>query len=473
MQGNNSTDKIIMSNKSKSGSILVVDDNEDLLAAAKMFLKRHFAQVDVETNPESIPDLIKNEDYDVILLDMNFTKDASSGKEGFHWLSTILSMDPSAVVVLITAYGDVQTAVQAIKAGATDFVLKPWENERLLATISSAMQLRLTKLEVEDLKFRQKAISAELNNKFHEIIGESVAMQEVFNTIDRVASTDANVLILGENGTGKELIARAIHAHSDRSEEAFINVDLGSITETLFESELFGHVKGSFTDAKEDRVGRFEAATGGTIFLDEIGNLSLPLQAKLLSAIQSRQITRVGSNKTIDINIRLICATNMPLYEMVMSNTFRQDLLYRINTIEVNVPALRDRKEDIPLLSQHFLALYAKKYNKDIHKISDSAIIRMTKYTWPGNIRELQHAIERAVIMSSANILQPEDFVFNINQSELDGDNLTIEQYNLDEVEKILIRKVLKKYNGNITQAAKELGLTRSSLYRRLEKYAI
>ena len=462
-----------MSNKSKTGNILVVDDNQDLLSAAKLFLKRHFAQVDIEANPESIPDLIKNEEYDVILLDMNFTKDASSGKEGFHWLSTILSIDPSAVVVLITAYGDVQTAVQAIKAGATDFVLKPWENERLLATISSAMKLRFSKLEVEDLKFRQKAISAELNNKFHEIIGNSGPMQEVFNTVDRVAKTDANVLILGENGTGKELIARAIHAHSDRSEQAFINVDLGSITETLFESELFGHVKGSFTDAKEDRIGRFEAANGGTIFLDEIGNLSLPLQAKLLSAIQSRQITRVGSNKTIDINIRLVCATNMPLYEMVMSNTFRQDLVYRINTIEVHVPALRDRQEDTPLLSQHFLELYSRKYNKDIHKISDSAMSRMSKYGWPGNIRELQHAIERAVIMSSSNILQPEDFVFNITQSEGDGDNLTIEQYNLDEVEKILICRVLKKYNGNITQAAKELGLTRSSLYRRLEKYAI
>lgn len=462
-----------MSDKSKVGNILVVDDNQDLLAAAKIFLKRHFAQVDIETNPESIPDLIQNEEYDVILLDMNFTKDASSGKEGFHWLSTILSIDPSAVVVLITAYGDVQTAVKAIKAGATDFVLKPWENERLLATISSAMQLRQSKLEVEDLKFRQKAISAELNNKFQEIIGDSPAMQQVFKTIDRVASTDANVLILGENGTGKELIARAIHAHSNRKDEAFINVDLGSITETLFESELFGHVKGSFTDAKENRIGRFEAANHGTIFLDEIGNLSHPLQAKLLTAIQNRRITRVGSNKEIDIDIRLVCATNMPLYDMVMKNTFRQDLLYRINTIEINVPALRERRSDIPLLAQHFLGVYARKYNKEVHKISESALTRMSTYHWPGNIRELQHSIERAVIMSTSSILQPEDFNFSINAGDNDHDNLTIEQYNLDEVEKILIRKVLKKYNGNITQAAKELGLTRSSLYRRLEKYAI
>lgn len=462
-----------MSKKIKTGNILVVDDNEDLLAAARMFLKRHFAQVDIEKNPESIPDLIHNETYDVILLDMNFTKDASSGKEGFHWLSTILSIDPSAVVVMITAYGDVQTAVTAIKAGATDFVLKPWENEKLLATISSAMQLRISRQEVENLKWKQKAISAELNNKFHEIIGDSNAMHEVFNTIERVAKTDANVLVLGENGTGKELVARAIHAHSNRSDAAFINVDLGSITETLFESELFGHMKGSFTDAKDNRIGRFEAASGGTIFLDEIGNLSLPLQAKLLTTLQSHKITRVGANQLIDVDIRLVCATNMPLYEMVMSNTFRQDLLYRINTIEIRIPPLRERPEDVPLLAQHFLGVYAKKYAKEIHKISDSALSRMSVYNWPGNIRELQHAIERAIIMSSSSILQPEDFMFNMNKGETESDNLTIEQYNLDEVEKILIRKVLKKYNGNITQAAKELGITRSSLYRRLEKYAI
>jgi DNA-binding NtrC family response regulator len=462
-----------MNKKTRTGNILVVDDNEDLLAAARIFLKRHFGQVDIETNPESLPDLIHNENYDVILLDMNFTKDASSGKEGFRWLSTILSIDPSAVVVLITAYGDVQTAVQAIKAGATDFVLKPWENEKLLATISSAMQLRRTRQEVEDLKWKQQAINSELNNKFYEIIGESEAMHEVFKTIERVASTDANILILGENGTGKELVARAIHAHSNRSTQAFINVDLGSITETLFESELFGHIRGSFTDAKDNRVGRFEAASGGTIFLDEIGNLSIPLQAKLLTTLQSRQINRVGSNKTIDVDIRLICATNMPLYEMVMNNTFRQDLLYRMNTIEIRIPALRERPDDVPLLAQHFLDIYARKYNKQIHKISDSALSRMSKYNWPGNIRELQHSIERAVIMSSANVLQPEDFIFNMNLGDADNDHLTIEQYNLDEVEKILIRKVLKKYNGNITQAARELGLTRSSLYRRLEKYAI
>jgi DNA-binding NtrC family response regulator len=462
-----------MTTANRTGRILIVDDNEDLLSAARIFLKRHFAQIDVEKNPESLPDLIQNEQYDVILLDMNFTKDVSSGKEGFHWLEKILAIDPSAVVVLITAYGDEQTAVQAIKSGATDFVLKPWENEKLLATISSAMRLRLTRQEVETLKGKQKIISAQLNSKFHDLIGESKAMQDVYKTIERVAETDANVLILGENGTGKELAARAIHAQSNRRNEAFINVDLGSITETLFESELFGHVKGAFTDAKEDRIGRFEAASGGTIFLDEIGNLSTPLQAKLLSTLQSRQIVRVGSNKVIDIDVRLVCATNMPIYDMVMKNTFRQDLVYRINTIEIDLPPLRDRTEDIPLLANHFLKIYNTKYKKEVHKISDAVITRMAVYSWPGNIRELQHAVERAVIMSNSSVLQPEDFNFNISYTESDQDNVTIEQYNLDEVEKILIRKVLKKYNGNITQAANELGLTRSSLYRRLEKYGI
>jgi DNA-binding NtrC family response regulator len=462
-----------MAISNKTGRILIVDDNEDLLSAARIFLKRHFAQIDLEKNPESIPDLIQNEQYDVILLDMNFTKDVSSGKEGFHWLEKILAIDPSSVVVLITAYGDEQTAVQAIKSGATDFVLKPWENEKLLATISSSMQLSQTRQEVVALKGRQKVISAELNSKFHDLIGESKAMQEVYNTIERVAETDANVLILGENGTGKELVARAIHAQSNRRNEAFINVDLGSITETLFESELFGHVKGAYTDAKEDRVGRFEAANKGTIFLDEIGNLSTQLQAKLLSTLQSRQIVRVGSNKIIDIDLRLVCATNMPLYEMVMKNTFRQDLVYRINTIEIDIPPLRDRTQDIPLLTNHFLKIYSTKYKKEVHKISDAVISRMAVYSWPGNIRELQHAVERAVIMSNSSVLQPEDFNFNISYVEGDQDNVTIEQYNLDEVEKILIRKVLKKYNGNITQAANELGLTRSSLYRRLEKYGI
>ncbi|HTE31229.1 MAG TPA: sigma-54 dependent transcriptional regulator [Chryseolinea sp.] len=456
----------------KQGKILIVDDNEDLLKAAKMHLKRHFAQVDTEKNPEALPALMNNEDYDVILLDMNFTKDVSSGSEGYYWLERILQTDPSAVVVLITAYGDIQMAVKAIKAGATDFVLKPWENEKLLATLYSAMRLRESRDVIETLKSKNHEINQALNERYSEIIGQSSVMLKIFQTIDRVAKTDANVLILGENGTGKELIARAIHRNSARKSENFASVDLGSITETLFESELFGHKKGSFTDAKEDRPGRFELANNGTLFLDEIGNLSLPLQAKLLTVLQNRKVSRVGSNKDTAIDIRLICATNMPLYEMVKENRFRQDLLYRINTIEIEIPPLRDRFEDIPLLANHFLKHYAVKYDKHVSKISEGAMARMHKHPWPGNIRELQHSIERAIILSGASVLQPEDFNFAPAAAKEDG-QLSLEQYNLEEVEKLLIRKVLKKYNGNITQAASELGLTRSSLYRRLEKYGL
>lgn len=460
--------------KIKTGRILIVDDNEDLLKAAKIFLKRHFLQVDLEKNPEAIPTLLHNDDYDIILLDMNFTKDVSSGKEGYYWLERILEIDPSAVVVLITAYGDVQMAVKAIKAGATDFVLKPWENEKLLATLFSAMRLRESRLEVEGLKNKQKEINLRINNKYSDIIGQSPAMQKVFETIDRVAVTDANVLILGENGTGKELVARAIHNNSPRRDQVFINVDLGSVSETLFESELFGHKKGAFTDAKEDRAGRFEIANGGSLFLDEIGNLSMPLQAKLLTVLQNRKVSRVGANKETQIDIRLVCATNMPLYEMVKENQFRQDLLYRINTIEIELPPLRDRMEDIPVLAQHFLEFYAKKYNRNLVKISDAAMSRMQKHNWPGNIRELQHALERSIIMSNSQVLQPEDFNFNSQpQAVENNENVMLDQFKLEDVEKILIRKVLKKYNGNITQAASELGLTRSSLYRRLEKYGL
>lgn len=458
--------------ENKHGKILIVDDNEDLLKAARMHLKRHFAQVDIEKNPEAIPALMNQEDYDVILLDMNFTKDVSSGSEGYYWLEKILSIDPSSVVVLITAYGDIQMAVKAIKGGATDFVLKPWENEKLLATLYSAMRLRESRDVIENLKIKNQEINEAQNNRYSEIIGHSASMQKIFQTIDRVAKTDANVLILGENGTGKEVIARAIHRNSSRKNETFASVDLGSITETLFESELFGHKKGAFTDAKEDRPGRFELANNGTLFLDEIGNLSMPLQAKLLTVLQNRKVSRVGANKDTPIDIRLICATNMPLYDMVKENRFRQDLLYRINTIEIEVPPLRERFEDIPLLANYFLKHYSEKYQKSVNKISEAAITRMHKHPWPGNIRELQHAIERAVILSNASVLQPEDFNFTPAGSREDG-QVNLEQFNLEEVEKLLIRKVLKKYNGNITQAASELGLTRSSLYRRLEKYGL
>lgn len=457
----------------KTGRILIIDDNEDLLKAARIFLKRHFGQIDLEKDPTLIPDLLKNESYDVILLDMNFTQDVNSGQEGFHWLDKILEIDPSAVVVLITAFGSVDMAVRAIKAGATDFVMKPWENEKLLATMLSAIQLRSSKAEVQQLKDQQELMREELDHKFKDIIGQSAAMIRVFDTIERVAETDANVLVLGENGTGKELIARAIHRNSKRADKPFVTVDLGAITETLFESELFGHVRGAFTDAKTDRAGRFEVANGGTLFLDEIGNLSPALQAKLLTALQNKRISRVGSNKVLDVDIRLICATNMPLYEMVQKSEFRQDLLYRINTIELTLPSLKERNEDIRILAEHYLEQFAKKYNKDIYKFSEATIKRLEKYHWPGNVRELQHAVERAVIMSRDNILQPEDFFFNASNQPKDQSEINLEQYNLEDVERILIRKVLAKHNGNITHAAQELGLTRSSLYRRLEKYGL
>jgi len=458
----------------KPGKILIVDDNEDLLKAAKIFLKRNFGQVDTETNPDLLPILIVNEQYDVIMLDMNFTKDVSSGQEGFYWLDRILELDSSAVVVMITAYGDVNTAVKAIKEGATDFVLKPWENEKLLATLNAALRLRQSKLEVSELKNQQHQLYQDIDSKFKEIIGQSSAMQKIFETIERVAVTDANVLILGENGTGKELIARAIHRNSKRYREAFVGVDLGSITTTLFESELFGHKKGSFTDAKEDRAGRFEQANKGTLFLDEIGNLPLSLQSKLLAALQNREVTRVGANKAVPVNIRLISATNMPIHNMVYDNTFRQDLLYRINTIEIQLPSLRERQEDIPLLANHFIETYSKKYNKDIRKAGEGLIKRMQKYHWPGNIRELQHSIERAVIMTNHSVLQPEDLFFQKNvMPEKQEEMVSIDHLNIEDVEKILIRKALQKHNGHITRAAEELGLTRSSLYRRLERYGL
>ena len=337
------------------GKILVVDDDEDILHALRLLLKKHARLVHTEKNPEQIPTLLKNEEYDLILLDMNFKQDVTSGREGFFWLDKILEIDPSAVVILITAYGDVETAVRAIKEGATDFVLKPWQNERLLATLSSAMKLRQSRIEAQRLRFRERQLSEDLAHRFQDFIGGAApSMQRVFDTIDKVAGTDASVLILGENGTGKELVARALHRASQRADEVFVTVDMGAIPETLFESELFGHVKGAFTDARDDRAGRFEVASGGTLFLDEIGNLSLPMQAKLLTALQRREITRIGSNKSIAIDVRLICATNRPIYEMVKSRDFRQDLLYRINTVALQVPPLRRRRVDIPFLAQHF-----------------------------------------------------------------------------------------------------------------------
>ena len=456
----------------KYGKILAIDDNEDILFALKLLLRQHVELIDTLNGPERIPEMMKKEIWDVILLDMNFTKDAISGQEGFDALQLILDIDPNAVVVFITAYGDAEKAVKAIKSGASDFILKPWQNEKIIATINSAINLRRSRMQAESLRMKQQEISAVLDQPFTDFIGNSAEMQEVFRTIKKVAATDANVLILGENGTGKELVARAIYRNSLRKQEVFISVDLGSIAETLFESELFGHEKGAFTDAHKMKQGRFEIASGGTLFLDEIGNLSYPLQSKLLTVIERREVIRVGAGKPLPVDVRLICATNNNIHDDVSKNEFRQDLLYRINTVEIHLPPLRDRTGDIPLLSEHFLSIYSKKYRKPIRNIQSSAIKKLNQYNWPGNVRELQHAIERAVIMSEGNSLGPDDFILSSERTTSIGEH-DFETYNLEDIEKAIINKVMKQNQGNVTQAATQLGLTRTSLYRRMEKHGL
>ncbi|QHT71345.1 sigma-54-dependent Fis family transcriptional regulator [Rhodocytophaga rosea] len=452
------------------GNILIVDDDPDILGTARMFLKQHGFTVQTEQKPSNIPALLSKTIFDVILLDMNFSRGENNGKEGLYWLQQILQTDTHAIVILITAYGEVDLAVQAIKLGATDFVLKPWNNEKLLATLLSALQLRASKLEVEKLRNTQQKLSADIQQQYGELIGSSPAMQEVYSLIEKVAPTDANVLILGENGTGKELVARALHTRSLRSKEVFISVDLGAISETLFESELFGHVKGAFTDAREDKPGRFELASGGTIFLDEIGNLSPNLQAKLLTVLQSRKVRRLGSVHEKNINIRLICATNMPLHEMVQENTFRQDLLYRINTVEIRVPALRERKEDIPSLLTHFMQVYTRKYKKPPIRLEPSVLSRLKKYEWPGNIRELQHAVERAVILSEHPVISSAELFLQKQSLPAKNAGRTL---SLEEVERNYLKELIEKNEGNISKVAKELGMTRPALYRRINKYGL
>ncbi len=459
--------------------ILIVDDNEDVLLAARLLLKKYANIVQIEKNPKRIPLLLSEQKYDAILLDMNFTKDTTSGKEGLYWLQEILKMSPSAVVILITAYGDVEMAVRALKEGATDFVLKPWQNEKLIETILGAIETKKEQIleQTADPKNKNTLIKTKpakgAKNPFEKIIGESEVMKTLFTIISKVAATDANVLVLGENGTGKEVIAQVIHDLSPRKDNVFVSVDMGAITGTLFESELFGHKKGAFTDAKDDREGRFEAANKGTLFLDEIGNLSLALQSKLLTVLQRREVIRVGSNKPVSVDIRLVCATNMPLYEMVKRNEFRQDLLYRINTVELRIPALRERGSDIGILANHFVKTYSERYNKPHKGLSPAAIKKLERYDWPGNVRELQHAIERAVIMSDEEELQAGDFLFLLQKEESAelGGNMT--DLNLETVEKLVIQKAISKHAGNISKAAQELGLTRASLYRRLEKHGL
>lgn len=449
---------------SKTGKVLIIDDNEDILFALNLLLQPHVEQVKVSSNPERIAHFMDSFAPDVILLDMNFTKDADSGQEGFYWLRKIKEINPDAVVIFITAYSDTGKAVQAIKAGAADFIPKPWEKEKLLATVASAIELHRSKRRVSELQ--QQLAALESNQPpLSEIIGESKPMLELLETVRKLKDTDANILILGENGTGKDLIANLLYHSSPRAGNPFVHIDLGSIPETLFESELFGHEKGAFTDAKKEKPGRFEIASGGTLFLDEIGNLSLAMQTKLLTVLEKRKISRLGSTGSIAINVRLLSATNANIHEMVARGDFRQDLLYRINTIELHIPPLRERGNDILLLADFFREKYSRKYKKDLRAISSSAQRKLKEYTWQGNVRELQHAIERAVILSTGHLLNADDFLLSPISSRKKQETL-----NLAEMEQKTIEQALYQSNGNMSLAAELLGISRFTLYRKLGK---
>ena len=450
------------------GNILVVDDNKSVLSALEILLAPEFDKVHCISNPNLLISELRKNPYQLVLLDMNFKAGVNTGNEGLFWLQQIKENHPDISVVLITAYGDVELAVKALKLGATDFILKPWENTKLLATIRSAIQLSMSKEEVKHLRLKEKELKKVINRDEKFIIGSSAELMQVLNIVRKVAKTDTNVLITGENGTGKELIAREIHRLSNRSNEMMVNVDMGAVSESLFESELFGHVKGAFTDARENRAGKFEIASKGSLFLDEIGNLSFHLQAKLLAALQNREITRIGSNQAIPVDIRLICATNKNLNELVEKSLFREDLLYRINTIQIEVPPLRKRGNDILVLAEFFLKKYAYKYDKPTLKLNNSAQEKLLKYQWPGNIRELEHSIEKAVILSENSILKPDDFFLKPVSLKTEPESLRLE-----EMEKRLIQLALEKNPGNVSAAADQLGITRQTLYNKMKKFSI
>lgn len=449
----------------KQGTILVVDDNKAVLNALEMLLAGVFREVITIRTPNQIEAILESGRVDVVLLDMNFSAGINTGNEGLYWLSRIKGYAAEIPVVLFTAYADIDLAVRAVKEGATDFVVKPWDNAKLVATLLAAYRLHESRREVKQLKAKEEVLKEQLSPERTVVWGESDAMRRVRQLIEKVAVTDANVLITGENGTGKEIVAREIHALSGRKGEVMISVDMGAITETLFESELFGHVKGAFTDAREDRVGKFEAANKGTLFLDEIGNLSYALQSKLLATLQSRKVIRVGSNKPIDVNIRLICATNSDLPRMVKEGTFREDLLYRINTIHVEVPPLRERGNDILLLAEAFLRDYGRKYRKPDLSFSGETRQRLLGYSWPGNVRELQHTVEKAVIMCDRQVLTPEDFLFKSEP----GERTSLET--LEDMEREMIRKALERHEGNLSAVASRLGITRQTLYNKMKKF--
>ena len=453
----------------KKRKLLIVDDNKNILTALSRLLEMEVDEVHTASNPNLIHSLVRSNDYEAILLDMNFSARVQSGNEGLFWMKEILKIDPNAIVIPITAYGDVDLAVRAVKEGAADFVVKPWDNDKLLATINSASNLGKSKREVESLKEKQKSLLEKIDKKYSCIIGSSPVMQEIHKTIQKVAGTDVDILILGENGTGKELVAREIHRQSIRNQEILINVDMGSLSESLFESEMFGYEKGAFTDAKEMRRGRFEIASGGTIFLDEIGNLSLSMQAKLLSALQNRTFTRIGANTPIEFDTRLICATNKNLKEMTSEGSFREDLYFRINTIEITIPPLRDRGDDVLELADFFLTHFNAKYGKNSLKLNKAASEILKNYHWPGNVRELQHTIEKAVILSESNVLKPDDLYLprqELNSS--DDAPLTF-----SEIEKRGILKALERNKGNVFKTAKELNIARQTLYNKIQKHKL
>jgi two-component system response regulator HydG len=452
-----------------SARILIVDDEEDILLAARLLLKRHFASVQTLRDPTLLRDLVRKDAFDVLLLDMNFAAGADDGAEGLKRLSEVLVLDPQAVVVLVTAHSGVELAVQAMKKGAADFVTKPWENDRLLATLFAATNLRRSRMEIVQLRNRNRGLAAATNTEV-EMIGTSSAALRVLDTIRRTAPTDANVLILGENGTGKELVAREIHRHSRRAGEVFLRVDLGALSPQLFESELFGHRRGAFTDAREDRVGLFRAATGGTLFLDEIGNVPLHLQSKLLTALERREVVPVGADKPEPIDVRIISATNLTPEHLSDADRFRQDLFYRINTVEITLPPLRERRQDIPLLLEHFIGFYAQKYNFPVKRLSATALDELMAHAWPGNVRALRHAVERAVILSEGVILEADDFSLAAERTNASARS-SHDTSRLDDIEKDAIARALAENKGNVSRAAAGLGLTRASLYRRKMKY--
>jgi DNA-binding NtrC family response regulator len=450
------------------GKLLIVDDHKQVLKALVQLLETEFDVITGISNPNLIISYLNQQEYDVILLDMNFSAGVNTGNEGIYWLNRILKSDPSAVVVMITAYADINLAVRAIKEGAIDFIVKPWDNHKLITTLQAACKLRQSKVENKKLRERQKQLNKGISKPCNPLIGKSQVMEDILQVIKKVAKTDANVLVAGENGTGKELIVKEIHNSSFRADEAFVSIDIGTITETLFESEMFGHIKGAFTDAKEDKTGWFETASGGTLFLDEIGNLSLTMQSKLLAAIQNRIIYKVGSKTPIPFDIRLVCATNKNLEEMVSKSLFREDLYYRINTIVIEIPPLRDRGEDIILLAEYFLKEYAGKYGKYSLKFSSKTLDKLMKYNWPGNVRELRHSVEKAVILCDSDVLVPDDFLITPSlQQTLQQDRSST----FAEIEKRAVQIALMNNNGNILKASKELGLARQTMYNKMQKY--